>query len=714
MVNVLLVYNDELKTVVEEFKRIILGNNSEENFIKFERADENTAVIGYSKILIFIDDDKSILDNYYRIYNEAKEIGNTDKIIVYYNARTEYATKEVYYAKKDLNKNKLMRFFDFTGVYDIVFDFASALYCDNILSVDIKRAKLFIGGREMISLFDVQLIRDNDNIRKNFLLIENAERMLSEVKSKELFDKKYIDELTEITKNIDSLYRDIDKLLAYAFELYVESLRAYLNSDIQIIDYIFLKEYIMTGQFGSVQGVFVTRRFISLFESVNEKNADNVLNCLKMYALSFVFKEDNTFTARGLSNAFELGKKIEKEFFIDRFFHYAYAEFSQKLRDGSDKTSLIKEYIDFIKNDNIKANAKHLIAAVEFLVGELEKEQKMTDASAMLDFALNRVNEDIDKAYLNMLLGVLYYEREDYESTKNCYKKVANAMKNIDADKMINYIDISIKVMDAFLPFDGAMEWISGIVNECKKFPVNELSRAKIYLRYAMIMTKEYADSDSMEQYFESAGKLFEKNVRSAPTECLIGIHDAIIHSAMLYESKGDMLRAAELYSSDKKILECIGGLYENVDEMLAYNEYLAGILSKGSPSKTFRFLINSEKISTKYIEKTKNYVKFYGKLLFAIVGRYYADGKKFQGVIIARAKLAKLIDAANFNREYLRDLAYFTRNLARMYDTLGLDDLKREFLYMSESYFKIANRANINVDEEILLDIKRMIDMIK
>lgn len=714
MINVLLAYNDELNTIVEEFKSTILGNNGEENCIKFERADENTSVSDYSKILIFIDDDKSILDTYYRIYTEAEKSGNVDKIVVYYKDRSEYATKEVYYAKKDLNKNKLLRFLDFRDVWDIVFDFASSLYCDKLLSVDIKRGKLFIGGRETASLFDVKLIQENDLISGNISRIESAERTLGDVKSKELFDKKYIDELTEIAKNIDGMYRELDRLLIYAFELYVESLRAFLNSDIQIIDYIFLKEYIMTGQFGSVQGVFVTRRFISLFDAVNKENADNVLNCLKMYALSLAFKDDNTFTARGLNNAFELGKKIEKEFSIDRFFYYAYADFSLKSKDSRDKKIIIEEYIDFIKNNNVQANENHLVFAASFIANELEKNQRIADASDILNFSLNRVKEDINKAYLNMRLGVLYYNREDYERAKECYGEVAKAMKNISVDKKAKYLNISIKVMDAFLPFDGAMEWIGEIIKECEKSPLTELNRAKIYLRYAMIMTKEYTDADGMEKYFESAGKLFEKNVRSAPTECLIGIHDALIHSAMLYENKGDMLRAMELYSSDKKILECIGSLYENVDEMLAYNEFLAGIMGKASPSKTFRFLMNSERILTKYIEKTKNYVKFYGKLLFAIVERYYVDGKKIQGVIIARAKLAKLIDAANFNAEYLRDLAYFTRNLARMYDALGYDGLNREFAYMSESYFAIATRAKVNVDSDMLIDIKNRIETLR
>ena len=100
--------------------------------------------------------------------------------------------------------------------------------------------------------------------------------------------------------------------------------------------------------------------------------------------------------------------------------------------------------------------------------------------------------------------------------------------------------------------------------------------------------------------------------------------------------------------------------------------------------------------------------------MLFAIVERYYADGKKIQGTIIARAKLAKLIDAANINCEYLRDLAYFTRNLARIYDALGYDELYEEFAYMSESYFSIATRASVKVDESLFDDMRNRIETLK
>lgn len=717
MINVLLAYGEETNSIVEEFKSIINGDNEEANYINFQKADINTRVSDYDKTLVFIDDDKGVLESYYRLYNEAKDCGNVGKIVVYYKERSEYETKEVYYAKKDANKNRLIRFFDFCGVADIVFDFIAALYCDGAIFADVRRGKLRISGRSIANpLSNVKLIGENAEINEYALRIERAERTLDDVKKDDLFDKRYIDELTEMAKNIDGIYRDYDRLLTIAFELYAESVRAFLNRDIDVIDYIFLKEYVMTGQFGSAQGVFVTRRFMSLFDSVNENNADNILACLKMRALSFVFKEDNSFNTRALRAVFELGKKIEKEFSKDRFFHYAYADFAAKLRDERDRADVVKsEYLEFVMDENVIADEKHLVAASRFVAGELEKNQRFDEASDTLNFALDRVRCEMNAAYMATLLGVLNYERENYELAKEYYAKVAGIMRSVNVRELIAYIKFITKITDAFLPFDGAEEWLGKLVEETEKADIEDFDKAKIYLRYAMIMMKEYSHTDGIEKYFESAGKLFENSIRLRPTECLIGIHDALIHSAMLFESKEDMPRAVELYSLDKKILECIGSLYENVDEMLAYNEYLSGIMSRGgSPSKSFRFLINAERISTKYIERTKNYVKYYAKLLFAIVERYYADGKKIQGTIIARAKLAKLIDAANINCEYLRDLAYFTRNLARIYDTLGYDELYEEFAYMSESYFSIATRANVKVDESLFDDMRNRIETLK
>ena len=84
MINVLLAYGEETNSIVEEFKSIINGDNEEANYINFQKADINTRVSDYDKTLVFIDDDKGVLESYYRLYNEAKDCGNVGKIVVYY------------------------------------------------------------------------------------------------------------------------------------------------------------------------------------------------------------------------------------------------------------------------------------------------------------------------------------------------------------------------------------------------------------------------------------------------------------------------------------------------------------------------------------------------------------------------------------------------------------------------------------------------------